>query len=75
LPITRLSVCCLAALQLLHHYRINHKGTPQLGRLLARIFAPVVLAPDDIDADFQTDVRFLAIPAPQMTVNFEMSAG
>ena len=44
------------ALQFLHHYRINQKQTPQLGRLLARIFAPVLLAPDDIDVDFQTDV-------------------
>ena len=44
--------------QFLHHYRINHKDTPQLGRLLARIFAPVVLGPDDIDAEFQTEVSF-----------------
>jgi hypothetical protein len=43
-------------LQFLHHYRINQKQTPQLGRLLARIFTPVLLAPDDIDVDFQTDV-------------------
>ena len=55
----------LSAPQFLHHYRINHKNTPQLGRLLARIFAPVVLAPDDVDVDCQTEVSTILRPSSQ----------
>ena len=63
-------MCCFVAPQFLHHYRINHKATPQLGRLLARIFTPVVLGPDDIDADFQTDVStLLPPPSIHMTIS------